>query len=395
MSDNEELLKNLHTQRIETLGLLAGGIAHDFNNILTGLLGHITYLKTILPAAGSHILSLSALEEGAKKASTLTQEILNFSRLDSSERPDRIDLSDLVRRTFNLLRGAISPEYDLAFTVPEGVVPVLAGEAKLTQVIVNLVINSRDAIKVGGQVRINLEIIQDKKELADAFSTQELSAKRFAKLTVSDNGHGIPAEIQEHIFKPYYSTKKDKGTGLGLAIVHEVVKMYAGVIKLKTGMGKGTSISVYLPVLEDSSKDTFTNSSNEKDANLMRGNERILVVDDEYPVRNVLSLSLEHLGYNVEIASSGTEALELYRKSKQPIDLVILDMLMPQLSGDQTFFKLKAIDPDVKVLVISGYSSQEAVNSILDNGGLGFVQKPFTITELAKRVRECFSWKED
>lgn len=393
MSDSSDdgLQNNLHTQRVNTLGMLAGGIAHDFNNILTGFLGHITYLNTILPQAGSHIQSLAALEEGAKKASSLTQGILRFSRSDAGERPENIDLSDLVKKTFNLLRGAISPEYELSFSVPETPVHVLASEAKLSQVLVNLVMNARDAIDSGGHIQIKVSVHPRTKEIECAFGTEDLSSEKYAQIIVQDDGHGMPKEIQERIFEPYYSTKKDKGTGLGLAIVNEIVHMCAGVIDVSSQVGKGTSITVYLPLLVGG--DTTINTSQKSESRVSKtqgGQERILVVDDEYPVRNVLSLSLEHLGYEVEIAASGAEAIERFNSNGAPIDLVILDMLMPNLSGDQTFFKLKEIDPSVKVLVISGFASQDAVDSILDNGGLGFVQKPFTIVELAKRVRQCF-----
>lgn len=389
-SDSGEVQRNLHAQRIETLGMLAGGIAHDFNNILTGLLGHITYLRTILPAAGSHMVSLSALEEGARKASSMTQEILNFSRLEPDEKAESVNLTDLVSRTYNLLRGAISPEFDLQCRLPDFAVKVLAVEAKVAQVLVNLVMNSRDAITRGGFIRIDLNMVEDRNELESVFATKELTAKRYARLSVSDNGHGMSKEIQERAFDPYYSTKKGKGTGLGLSIVNEVVKQFAGAICIDSTVGQGTVISFYLPIVEELSSEE-TAPDREASSDIRGGSEHILVVDDEYPVRNVLYLSLEHLGYKVEIASSGAEALEMYDKSPSKFDLVILDMLMPHLSGDQTFFRLKALDPDVKVLVISGFASKEAVNSILDNGGLGFVQKPFTIAELAKIVRQCLA----
>ena len=381
------VLKEFHAQRVETLGMLAGGIAHDFNNILTGLLGHVTYLKTILPRSGNHTQSLSALEEGARKASVLTQEILNFSRADADEKPAKVELGDILQRTYNLLRGAISPEFEMSLSIPKEQVTALADEAKIAQVLVNLVMNSRDALKSGGKINIGLTVVDSEKELQSAFNGKKVSAKSYACISVEDEGHGMTPQVLERIFEPYFSTKRSKGTGLGLAIVREIVTIFAGGIKVESEVNKGTKISVYLPLIEGVGSAVRAPQQQEV---LEGGKERILVVDDEYPVRNVLSLSLEHLGYEVEIASSGAEALEKYGSEGQRFDLVILDMLMPNLSGDETFFRLKQIDPEVRVLVISGYTSEEVVQNILDNGGRGFVQKPFTINELAKRVRECF-----
>lgn len=388
-----QALHSLHAQRLETLGMLSGGMAHDFNNILTGILGHITYLKTILPGQGRHWQSLAAIEEGARKASLLTHEILNFSKIDQSERPQSIELGDLIQRTCNLLRGAISPEYELSFSIPDSPTRVLSVEGKLAQVLINLVMNARDAISSGGYIRVELDRCEETATLQRVFKGSDLSSRVYARLAVSDNGSGISADVLTRVFEPYFSTKKDKGTGLGLAIVDMIVRQYAGAIDIHSRVGEGTTISIYLPIVEEQhgaqpgvgEQPEPTRGGARR---LQGGSERILIVDDEYPVRNVLCLSLEHLGYSVEIAGSGAEALEKYL-TPGSFDLVILDMLMPNISGDQLFFRLRAIDPELRVLVISGYSSEQAVSRILENGGLGFVQKPFTIDELARRVREC------
>lgn len=388
----EDLKRNLHSQRIETLGMLAGGVAHDFNNILTGLLGHVSYLKNILPQTGSHILSIKAIEDGTRRASSLTQEILNFSRLENSEKPKRINLCDLIERTYHLLRGAISPQFEVSYKVPKDPVFALANEAKIVQIIVNLAMNARDAVERGGFIKIVLSLVTDAKILRRVFGSRDLSTKKYACIQVVDNGHGMTREVLKHVFEPYYTTKKEKGTGLGLAIVSEIVNLFSGAIDIDTEEGKGTIVSVYLPVFEETSEDDHAGNENQR-AEMLRGDERILVIDDEFPVRNVLSLSLEHLGYTVSMAASGEEGIELYRQSKEPFDLVILDMLMPNMTGDQVYFRLRELDRAVKVLLISGYSSQESVELVLENGGMGFIQKPFTISELAERVRQCIDVK--
>jgi len=377
--------KFFHSQRLQTLGMLAGGVAHDFNNVLAGVLGHVTYLKTILPGSGKHIESLAAIEEGGKKASLLTQQILNFSKLGTADQAVQLDLKELLTKTFTLLRGALSPEYSLEFTGPDLPVIVWGVEGKLAQVIVNLVMNSRDATPPGGVIRIVLEFCSNSTELGRAFGPRTPDGG-YAVLRVIDSGQGMSPELLTRVFEPYFSTKKEKGTGLGLATVDMIVRGLKGAIQIESTVGKGTTVSVFLPVPEKQERIVKVPKSAPA---LEGGKEKVLVVDDEDPVRNVLYMSLVHLGYNVEIAASGAEAIEKVTGQRKHYDLVILDMLMPNLSGDQVFFKLQERHKNINVLVISGYSSEGSVQRILDSGGKGFLQKPFTIEELAEKVREC------
>ena len=381
-------LHNFHNQRMETLGLLAGGVAHDFNNILTGILGHITYLKTILPPQGAHVESLNAVEEGARKASSITREILTFSRVDAGKKAERTNLCDVISRTFLLLRGAIAPRYNMHVNLPDEPVWIILEESKMSQVIVNLVINSRDAIKNEGNIEISLDVVEDETLIKEVFHTNEPLSRRYARLTVMDNGEGMSREVLKRMFEPYFSTKKDLGTGLGLSTVDAIVKLFGGVIFVSSEEGNGTTVCVYLPLLADQTLSTQPGSRKQKSA-LKGGDERILIVDDEYPVRNVLSVSLEHLGYSVIPASGGEEALALFKSSSEKFDLVILDMLMPHLSGEEVFAELKHLDPDVRVLIISGYTTEDSIQNVLNNGGRGFIQKPFTIEDLSRKVRAC------
>jgi two-component system cell cycle sensor histidine kinase/response regulator CckA len=360
-------------------------VAHDFNNILAGILGHVSYLKMILPGAGPHVESLAAVEEGAKKASSITQQILNFSRLDPSERPTRLDLNSLVGRTVGLLRGAISPEYNLECAAASRPIGIVAVEGKMAQVIINLAINARDAIATNGKILVAVGECSDPGELAEAFGGSDLSARRYAVLSVTDNGSGMPPEVVGRIFEPYFSTKKGRGTGLGLSTVAAIVREFGGAIVVDSAVGRGTTFAVYFPLLEAEASGA---SADLDDAALPRGTERILIVDDEYPIRNVLSVSLQHLGYAVDTAASGSEALEKYIRPGD-YDLVLLDMLMPVLSGEETFFKLRSVDSAARVLVISGYTSERSVRNILEHGGLDFLPKPFTIDDLSRKVREC------
>jgi len=391
-SSKNKAVHFMHTQKLETLGLLAGGIAHDFNNILAGILGHITYLKTILPSSGNHIESLQAVEEGAKKASSLTQQILSFSKPENEEKPAKINLSNVVSRTCSLLRGAISTEYKIEMKLPDSPIYVLGSEGKIAQIIANLVINARDAITANGIIKISVRKAIKKGELDSVFHGLDRSSPSYAVLEIQDNGHGIAPDVLKRVFEPYFSTKHDKGTGLGLATVEAIVKLLGGTIEIKSEVNVGTVVSVYIPEMDSGTEKTENQHSAKYPENLVKGTGKILVVDDEYPVRNVLCMSLEHLGYDVEVAASGNEAIQIF-KDDPKFDLVILDMIMPHLSGDEVFFVLKEINPDVSVLLVSGYSSEESIQKVLKSGGKGFIQKPFTIEQLSSKVCECLNSK--
>lgn len=355
--------RGLHSQRLETLGVLAGGIAHDFNNVLTGFLGHVAYLRTILPGSGQHVESLKALDDGARKAAGMTQQILNFSKLDASGGPIKVDVADLVKRCCSLLSRTISPAYRLSFELPEEALFTNIVEAELAQVIFNLVINARDAIKDAGDITVRVSRIGDEVVLA-----------------VKDNGCGMPADVKGRIFEPYFSTKRDKGTGLGLSTVASIVRNARGRIEVESAVGAGTVMKVFLP---QCAKPAVQPAAPQATV----GSGKILVVDDESSVRTVLQLSLERLGYSVVAVENGNLALDRYVEDGG-FDLVILDMIMPELSGAEVFKRLKQIDSDVAVLVSSGFASEDEINKILRDGGRGFIQKPYTIEELSQVVRK-------
>jgi two-component system cell cycle sensor histidine kinase/response regulator CckA len=358
--------RGLHSQRLETLGVLAGGIAHDFNNVLTGFLGHVAYLRTILPGQGQHVESLKALEDGARKAAGMTQQILNFSKLDASGGPVKVEVADLVKRCCSLLSRTISPSYRLSFELPEEALFTSIVEAELAQVIFNLVINARDAIKDSGEIVVCVSRVADEVVLA-----------------VRDNGCGMPVDVKDRIFEPYFSTKRDKGTGLGLSTVASIVRNARGRIEVESVVGRGTTMKVFLPRC---GKPVAQATAPQATA----GSGKILVVDDESSVRTVLQLSLERLGYSVVAVENGNLALDRYVEDGG-FDLVILDMIMPELSGAEVFKRLKQIDNDVAVLVSSGFASEDEINKILRDGGRGFIQKPYTIEELSQIVRKSLS----
>ncbi len=381
----------LQRQRLETLGMLASGVAHDFNNVLAGILGHITYLKTVLPDEGTHSESLVAIEDGAKKASQLTRQILDFSRYEEEDRPTLVDLSSLTGEVSRLLKGSIPSKCKTKLYLPDEDVFILGVEGKIAQILVNLIVNARDACAEEGQITIHIEPECEQEVLWTVFQTRELSASAYAELRVVDNGCGISSEHIGKVFEPYFSTKGADGTGLGLSTVKDVVERIGGAIDIQSEVGTGTAVSVFLPrVVPSASERGEIDARQSESEELEGGGESILVVDDEASVRNVIAMSLDHLGYRVDTASNGLQALEKLSVADAPYDLVILDMLMPELSGEEVHSRMLDMDQAPPVLVISGYSSKEAVDKILDNGGRGFIQKPFTIEELSKKVRACF-----
>ena len=375
-----------HGQRLETLGLLAGGVAHDFNNLLTGILGHLAYARSVLPGEGGHVESLAAIEEGALRAASLTQQILKFSRIDGGEISTKVDVVDIISRISTLIKSAIPSEIRLSWEPLANPLYVMASEAYLSQVVINLIVNARDAIKGRGTIEVAVDRLCSAQEIGELFG-EEPPAATYCALVVRDTGEGMDDEVKERLFEPYFTTKKEGGTGLGLSTVNSIVKQLGGSIVVRSERHKGTEFRIVLPSVQDESREE---RDDDESAGPIRGRgERILIIDDEYAVRNVLGLSLSHLGSEIVTASSGLEGVEIYAGERGAFDLVILDILMPGLSGEDVFIRLRKMNPDVRVLLVSGFSSGEVVARILSEGGRDFIQKPFLIDILSRKVRGC------
>jgi two-component system cell cycle sensor histidine kinase/response regulator CckA len=381
-----ESLQLHHKQRLETLGLLAGGVAHDFNNVLTGILGHVAYLKHVLPDPFNSSESLMAIEEGALKASGLTQQILNFSKLDASEELESVDVDQVLARIGVLLKSAIPADIAMQLHRSSDGFAVLGSEVHVAQIIINLIINARDAIAGKGAIDVRLSGRLSDDEVHEIFG-QEPAAKAYGVLEVSDTGSGMSDEVKQRLFEPYFTTKNQAGTGLGLATVQSIVTRLGGAIQVFSEVGSGTVFRVILPlVVEDASPATVADA----DSQIRRGRgERILVIDDEDAVRNVIGLSLSHLGYHVDTAPSGLEGIDKFKSEIEGYHLVILDLLMPGLSGEETFSRLRSIDHVLPVLIVSGFSSEHVVQRVLSEGAKDFIQKPFSIEVLSEKVRGC------
>ncbi len=376
-------------KRLETLGLLASSIVHDFNNFLAGIIGHVAFLKSILPKEGRHLASIESIEQGSMNASEITKEILRFSKQRDSAESQNIELNNLIQRTIKILLASINPKIKVEFVSSVQDVRVKCVDVRITQILVNLIVNAQDAILESNctvqKILVTLDVVEDP-VVKLKLSNNTLHQGRYACLTVKDYGSGIPNELQEKIFQPYFSTKGEKGTGLGLTTVASIVYELKGLIDISSETGKGTEIRILLPISDSNVEITKESLQQESAGQIIQKNERILVVDDEDVVRNVLGLNLEQLGYNVQLEGSALKAIDYYKNQRNDISLVILDMLMPELSGEEVFEIIREINPKQKILIVSGFCSDDLIEMMLESKNCDFLAKPFMIEELSLKI---------
>ncbi len=373
----------LRAQKMEAIGTLAGGIAHDFNNILTSVLGYAEILKDAIDSENERLCkAVKIIENSAKKGAELANKILNITRKEKLELKV-VDLNTVVKDAVELINRSIPKEIEVRVLLSKDLPPVKADPSQLHQVIMNLAINARDAMPEGGVLTIKTE----KVGMENGASNGIKGENGFVRLEVSDTGVGIDKDMQSKIFDPFFTTKeKGRGTGLGLYIVHSIIANHGGYINLYSEPQKGTRFSVYLPVSKEKLREEKGITEEE-----LRGDYTVLVVDDEEEIRELVVDLLEPLGYRVITASNGFEAMERFRERKEEIDLVILDLIMPKMSGTEVFQRLKTIDENVKIIIASGYSNDgiSGIRELIKSGASGFVQKPFTRTALTKAIKEA------
>jgi two-component system cell cycle sensor histidine kinase/response regulator CckA len=382
----EAQLRQAH--KMEAVGQLAGGIAHDFNNLLTGILGNLALALVDLPDSHPCRELLTSAETAGLRAAELTRQLLGFSRR-TPLLPRPVDLNASIDETVRLLRRTFDPRVDVEIRSAPNIWPIQADAGQMGQVLMNLCLNSRDAMPEGG--KLTLETSNVRLDGDAASRTLDGRPGDFVHLQVSDSGSGMQPEVLERIFEPFFTTKEPgKGTGLGLAMVFGIVKQHEGWIECHSDPGKGTRFDIYLPRLVQ--KSTTATTSPALDGN-HGGHETILLADDEEVVGRLGQTILERHGYRVLQAIDGIEAVELYRERAADIDLVILDLSMPRLSGADTLRELRKVNPTVKVLISSGYSSEDDLRNFENEGALGFVAKPYRPAELARRVRAALDLK--
>jgi len=367
-------------QKMEAIGTLAGGIAHDFNNLLMTIQGNASLIHCDIDSKNAHVQSLINIENAVNSGAKLTRQLLGYARKGKYQ-VDPICLNQLIEETANTLSRArknITVHCDLS----EDLKAILADQGQIEQVLLNLFVNAADAMAAGGDlylktVNINHQYIKN--------SHYFPIPGKYVQLIVRDTGIGMDKKTQDRIFEPFFTTKEmGRGTGLGLASVYGIIKGHGGYIDVESEVGIGTTFKVYLP----SSDKKAVKSETKGPDRIINGNGTILLVDDEELVLGTGSKILEKLGYSVLEANGGKKAVEIYKKNKEKIDMVILDMIMPGMGGGKVFDKIKEVNPGAKVLLSSGYSIDGQATEILRRGCDDFIQKPFSINKLSEKISE-------
>ncbi len=367
-----------HAQRMEAIGTLAGGIAHNFNNLLMGIQGNASLVALDMGPEHPHYERLKTIEKLVKSGSKLTSQLLGYAREGRYE-VRSINLNPVIEdtaRTFSSARKEVRMHTDLCPSLR----PVLADRGQIEQALINLFVNAADAMPEGGDLHVTTRNTTSKEMKGKPYMPKEGD---YALLMVSDTGQGMTNETRAKIFEPFFTTKGlSKGTGLGLASVYGIVKAHGGYIDVESEIGRGTTFEIYFPLT-----DAPVESVAEKEVLVPLGSGVLLLVDDEETVLEVGAEMLTRMGYTVYKARSGEEALSVFQEGHREIDLVILDMIMPDMGGGYVYDRLKQIDPDAKVLLASGYGMDDKATEILKRGCDDFIQKPFDMTVLSQKLK--------
>jgi two-component system cell cycle sensor histidine kinase/response regulator CckA len=368
--------------KMEAVGMLAGGIAHDFNNLLTIINGYSQLLLNALPQGDPNHTAVEQIMKAGERAAALTRQLLAFSRRQVTQ-PRILSLNELIGGLETMLRRLIGEDIDLRFSPGKDLGHVSADPGQVEQVVMNLVVNARDAMPRGGILTIETRNVELDRNYISTHVT--MKPGRYVALVVSDNGSGMDAETRARIFQPFFTTKgQGKGTGLGLTTVFGIVRQSGGGVDVYSEPGSGTSVKVYLPRVDQPAAE----ESQAPPTGAVRGSETILLVEDDELVRSLVRDTLEREGYHVLDAANAEEARQVSASNKGPIHLLISDVVMPKEGGRQLAESLKPQRPEMKVLFMSGYTDQAVVNSGLLAGESAFIQKPFTPGTLSRTVRE-------
>jgi PAS domain S-box-containing protein len=374
----------LETQKLESLGLLAGGIAHDFNNLLTGVLGNAGLARLEAPAGWKGLESLEGIEKAALRAADLCKQMLAYSGKGRFV-VQRIDLNELITDTLQLLQVSIGKKAALRLNLTAGLPAIQADASQIRQIVMNLVINAAEAIgeRSGSITLATGSLHADAGYLAGLQLASELPAGDYVWLEVGDDGQGMDAATVARIFDPFFTTKFT-GRGLGLAAVLGIVRGHRGAIRVYSEPGRGTTFKLLFPAVAGAPESLARRPIA---AATWTGSGRVLVVDDEEAVRTVAVRLLEKLGFAVQTASDGEEALAIFQAEAAAYRLVLLDLTMPRLDGEETFRRLRQLRPEISVVLMSGFNKVDAINRFTGRGLAGFVQKPFEVDSLAQELR--------
>jgi len=369
--------------KMEAIGRLAGGIAHDFNNMLTSILGYSSLMLRTLKENDPHRNDLQEITRAAERATALTRQLLDFSHERALE-TKVIQLNTIIENIENFMRRTIGEDIKLVLRLGKGLWNIQADMSRMEQIIMNLSINSRDAMPNGGQL-----IIETSNQVLDKSFCHihpEIMPGHYILLEVSDTGHGMPPDVLDHIFEPFFTTKeKGKGTGLGLTTIYGIVRQFGGCIACYSEINKGTTFKIYLPRCRDIHESPADITP---ETTLPRGHETVLVVDDEPNIVTMISQLLNELGYQVLPANSSAQALKINEQHPGPIHLVLTDIVMPDMRGTDLVHYLTRKRPDIKTLYMSGYTNDIALQTTGLKKNALYLQKPFSLETLARQVRK-------
>lgn len=380
----------IEAQKMEVVGQLAGGVAHDFNNVLAIVMGYSELMTMKLPPGDPLRKQAEEIQHAADRAAGLTRQLLAFSRKQTVQ-PAVLDLNAVIAGMDKMLRHLIDENIELTVVAGKELGRIKADSGYMGQVLMNLIVNARDSMPQGG--RLTIETSNITLDEAYARTHAEVAPGDYVMLVVTDTGSGMTDEVKARLFEAFFTTKpKGKGTGLGLATCQTIVKQFGGHIELQSELGKGTTFSIYLPRVEQALDTMATPVAK---GSLPRGSETLLLVEDEPGVRNLASGVLESLGYDVLRANNGQEGLKVAREHKgSPLQLVVTDVVMPQMNGTVMAEWLKATYPSLKVLFTSGYTDDAlAQHGVLDPG-VAFLPKPYTPAGLSRKVREMLDRRD-
>ena len=379
ISEQKKLERQLQQiQKMEAISTLAGGIAHNFNNLLMGIHGHTTLMHLQIGPHHPHVEHLKGIEDCIKSSVKLTKQLLGFARGGKYEiKPT--DMNEIIDKSADRF-GRIKKDVIIHLKSQPDIWPVEVDQKQIEQVLLNLYVNAWQAMPGGGDLYIQTEnVVVDE----NCKRPYQVEPGKYVQISLTDTGVGMDKAIRERIFDPFFTTKRmDRGAGLGLASVYGIIKNHGGFIDVYSEKGIGTTFKIHLPTSEKE-------PAKEKNVyeKVLKGTETILFVDDEDIIIRVGKDMIESLGYEVLIAENGKEAIEIYKKNMDKIDMVMLDIIMPVMDGGETYDKLKEINLDIKVLLSSGYGINGQATEILDRGCNGFIQKPFNMKALSKKIR--------
>ena len=381
LSDHKRLeAQLLQAQKMEAIGTLAGGLAHDFNNLLMGIEGRTSLMLLDIDSNYPHFPHLKGIQDMVGRGADLTKQLLGFA-MGGKYEVGPTNLNKLIEKCSEMF-GRTKKEVSIHEKYQKDIWTVEVDRTQIEQVLLNFYVNAWQAMPEGGDLYVQAENVRLYEGEVGPFGTLPGS---YVKVSVTDTGVGMDEETQRRIFEPFFTTKEmGRGTGLGLASAYGIINNHGGIINVYSKKGEGSTFNIYLPAAE---RLISEQSTEEREEEIQQGDETILLVDDEDMMIDVGQEMLTATGYDVLSAKGGKEAIEVYKKNKDKIDIIILDMVMPDIGGGEVYDILKEINPDIKVLLSSGYSISGQATEILKRGCDGFIQKPFNISQLSQEIR--------